>query len=137
MLWAPVSEVYGRRWSMLPAVFVMICFSIGTGFSHSPASIFVTRLLGGVFGSAPISNVSAALGDIYTPRNRGVAMAFYAVCVMGGPTLAPVIGSALTVHPHLGWRCVCSDQPLKSAPGNQNADVESQGLSTWRPSSRR
>ncbi|KAK8022974.1 hypothetical protein PG991_006855 [Apiospora marii] len=71
VLWAPVSEVYGRRWSMLPAVFVMICFSIGTGFSHSPTAIFITRFIGGVFGSAPISNVSAALGDIYTPRNRG------------------------------------------------------------------
>ncbi|KAK8116163.1 hypothetical protein PG984_012665 [Apiospora sp. TS-2023a] len=81
VLWAPVSEVYGRRCSMLPAVFIMICFSIGTGFSHSPAALFITRFLGG-----------------------GVAMAFYAVCVMGGPTLAPVIGSALTVNPHLGWR---------------------------------
>ncbi|KAK8118310.1 bicyclomycin resistance protein [Apiospora kogelbergensis] len=107
VLWAPLSEVYGRRLSMLPAVFVMICFSIGTGFSRSPAAIFTTRFFGGVFGSAPISNVSAALGDIYMPRTRGVAMALaksYAVCVMGGPTLAPVVGSALTIHPHLGWR---------------------------------
>lgn len=90
---------------MLPAVFAMICFSIGTGFSHSPAAIFITRFIGGVFGSAPISNVSAALGDIYMPKERGVAMAFYAVSVMGGPTLAPVIGAALTAQPHLGWRC--------------------------------
>ncbi|KAK8879480.1 bicyclomycin resistance protein [Apiospora arundinis] len=104
VLWAPLSEVYGRRWSMLPAVFAMICFSIGTGFSHSPAAIFITRFIGGVFGSAPISNVSAALGDIYMPKERGVAMAFYAVSVMGVPTLAPVIGAALTAQPHLGWR---------------------------------
>lgn len=31
-------------------------------------------------------------------------MAFYSICVVGGPTLGPIIGSALTVNKHLGWR---------------------------------
>lgn len=35
-------------------------------------------------------------------------MAFYAICVMGGPCLAPLIGAALTVNSHLGWRCKSS-----------------------------
>lgn len=111
-IWAPISEVYGRRWSMLPAVLLLVCFSLATAFSQSPAALFITRFFGGVFGSAPISNVSAALGDIYVPRTRGVASAFYAIAVMGGPTLAPVIGAALTVHPSLGWRC--KKEPLPS-----------------------
>jgi MFS family permease len=103
---APISEVYGRRWSMLPAVFILGLFSIGTATSKNAATIFVTRFLGGVFGSAPISNVSAALGNIYSPRTRGIAMTFLAMCVVGGPTVAPVIGAALTINPRLGWRCM-------------------------------
>ena len=103
-LWAPFSEVYGRKISILPAVFVLGLFSIGTATSKTAAAIFVTRFFGGVFGSAPISNVAAALGDIYEPKARGTAVTFYAVCVVGGPTIGPVIGSALTVNPHLGWR---------------------------------
>ncbi|OAA61356.1 Major facilitator superfamily domain, general substrate transporter [Cordyceps fumosorosea ARSEF 2679] len=104
LLWAPVSEVFGRRWSMLPPVFGLALFSVGTATSTNAASIFVTRFLAAVFGSAPQSNVSAAMGDFYGPKTRGVAMTFFAVCVVGGPTLAPLIGSALLVNPKLGWR---------------------------------
>ncbi len=103
-LWAPVSEVYGRKVSILPAVLVLAIFSIGSAQSHSAASLLITRFFGGVFGSAPISNVSAALGDLYEPAARGIAVTFYAVCVCGGPTLGPVIGAALTVTNGLGWR---------------------------------
>lgn len=105
LVWAPVSEVYGRKVSMLPAVFILGIFSIGTATSTNAASIYVTRFFGGLFGSAPISNVSAALGDIYGPLERGIAMTFLAVCVVGGPTLAPVVGAAITVNPNMGWRC--------------------------------
>ena len=89
LLWAPVSEVWGRKWSMEPAMFCLGLFSIGTATSTSATSIFITRFFGGVFGSAPVSNVSAALGDIWAPRARGMAVTFYALCVVGGPTLGP------------------------------------------------
>ncbi|CAK7237350.1 hypothetical protein SEUCBS140593_009930 [Sporothrix eucalyptigena] len=106
LLWAPISEAYGRRWSMLPAVFILGVFSIGSATSKTPAALLATRFLGGVFGSAPISNVSAALGDIYPPIKRGVAMAFYSICVVGGPCLAPVVGAAIAYNPHMGWRWI-------------------------------
>lgn len=89
LLWAPVSEVWGRKWSMEPAMFCLGIFSIGTATSTSAASILITRFFGGVFGSAPVSNVSAALGDIWAPKARGIAVTFYAVSVVGGPTLGP------------------------------------------------
>ena len=89
LLWAPVSEVWGRKWSMEPAMFCLGLFSIGTATSTSAASIFITRFFGGVFGSAPVSNVSAALGDIWAPKARGIAVTYYALAVVGGPTLGP------------------------------------------------
>lgn len=118
-------EIWGRRVSMLPALFGLGLFSIGTATSTNSASVFVTRFLSGLFGSAPVSNVSAALGDIWEPKVRGTAVTFYAAAVvgwlsfifdimrwtytytvlyLGGPTLGPVIGSALTVSKGLGWR---------------------------------
>ena len=104
LLWAPISEVWGRKWSLLPAVFCLGLFSIGTATSKNAVSIFITRFFGGLFGSAPVSNVSAALGDIWSPKARGTAVTFYAVAVVGGPTLGPTIGAALTANPRLGWR---------------------------------
>ncbi|CZT23798.1 related to fluconazole resistance protein [Ramularia collo-cygni] len=112
MMWGPISEVYGRKWSMLPAVAVLGLFSIGTATSRNAQSLFLTRFFGGLFGSSPISNVSAALGDMYEPKARGLAMTFYAVMVVGGPTLGPVVGSALTNNKALGWRSTMYAQAM-------------------------
>lgn len=104
LMWAPISEIWGRRWSMIPALLGLALFSVGTATSQNAQSIIVCRFFSGLFGSAPVSNVSAALGDIWDPKARGVAVTFYAVAVVGGPTIGPVIGSALTVDRRLGWR---------------------------------
>jgi predicted MFS family arabinose efflux permease len=103
-VWAPVSEIWGRRWSLLPPMIGLCLFSIGSATSKTPAALFVTRFFAGFFGSAPVSNVTAAIGDIWMPRVRGTAMGLYAVCVIGGQTMGPVIGSAITVTKGMGWR---------------------------------
>ena len=106
LIWAPVSEIWGRRISLLPAVFGLGLFSIGTALSQNAQTVLVTRFFGGIFGSGPVSNVAAALGDFYSQETRGTAVAFYAVMVIGGPTLGPLIGSAVLVNPHMGWRWI-------------------------------
>lgn len=104
LIWAPMSEIWGRKISMLPAMLGLALFSIGVARSESAHTLFICRFLSGVFGSAPVSNVSAALGDIWTPQERGLALTFYATTVVGGPTIGPVIGSAITVNDAMGWR---------------------------------
>ena len=99
-----MSEIWGRRVSILPAVFCQALFAIGTSRSTNAASFYVTRFFTGFFGSAPISNVTAALGDMWSRETRGVAVSLYAVAVNGGPSLGPVIGAALITNPHLDWR---------------------------------
>jgi MFS family permease len=64
---------------MLPAMVALGLFSIGTAVAKNPQTIFITRFFAGIFGSAPVSNVSAALGDIWHPKARGIAVTFYAV----------------------------------------------------------
>ena len=43
------------------------------------------------------------LFDIWSPEQRGMAMVGYAIAVVGGPTIAPVIGGAITSS-YLRWR---------------------------------
>ncbi|KAL6246003.1 hypothetical protein RBB50_007156 [Rhinocladiella similis] len=104
LVWAPCSEIWGRRLSILPAMFCLALFSIGTATSTNAASVFITRFFAGVFGSSAVSNVNAALGDIWSREARGTAVSLYAICVVGGPTLGPTIGAAILTNPHLGWR---------------------------------
>lgn len=63
----------------------------------------ITRGFSGLFGSAPITNVGGALSDIWTPEQRGAAIVIYAVTLVTGTVLAPIVGGAV-VGSDLGWR---------------------------------
>lgn len=89
---------------MLPAMFCLALFSLGTATSRNAQSIFINRFFGGLFGSAAVSNVNPALGDIWSREARGVAVCLYGVAVVGGPMLGPTLGAAILVNPHMGWR---------------------------------
>ena len=57
-----------------------------------------------MFGAALVPIAQSILLDIYTPEERGSAMALFGVSVMVGPVLGPVIGGWLTDH--FSWRWV-------------------------------
>lgn len=98
LVWAPASEVWGRRISMLPAMCCLAFFSLGSATSRNAQSIFLTRFFSGLFGSAAVSNVNAALGDIWSRESRGIAVTFYGIAVVGGPMIGPVLGAAILVN---------------------------------------
>lgn len=87
LLWAPLSEVYGRRIAVLVPMFVAICFSFGSATAKDLQTLMLTRFFGGFFASAPVTNTGGVLGDMYTAATRGIAMAGYAMAVVGGPVL--------------------------------------------------
>jgi MFS family permease len=103
MLFAPLSEVYGRKISILPAFFVSACFAFATATAMDPQTIFISRFFCGFFGSAPIAVTAGSLSDIWPPKHRGKAMTAYALAVIVGPLVAPIVGSAF-VTSSLGWR---------------------------------
>ncbi|KIH89325.1 bicyclomycin resistance protein [Sporothrix brasiliensis 5110] len=94
---------------------LLLALFVGSASARTASALLATRFLGGLFASAPISNVSAALGDIYAPTTRGVAMAFYSVCVVGGPCVAPVVGASIAYDERLGWRWVLYVEALVAA----------------------
>ncbi|KAI9848414.1 MAG: hypothetical protein M1837_000209 [Sclerophora amabilis] len=103
LLWAPLSEVYGRKPAVLTPYFVAAIFSFGTGAAKDIQTVMITRFFAGVFSSAPITNTGGVLGDIWSPKQRGAAIVGYALAVVGGPVLGPIVGGAI-VQSHLGWR---------------------------------
>jgi MFS transporter, DHA1 family, multidrug resistance protein len=104
LLWAPLSEVFGRRIAVLLPMFVAICFSFATATATNLQTIMITRFFGAFFASAPVTNTGGVLGDLYSPAWRGIAMAGYAMAVVGGPALGPIVSAAVVAQPSLGWR---------------------------------
>ncbi|KAI1259796.1 major facilitator superfamily domain-containing protein [Xylariaceae sp. FL1019] len=104
LLWAPLSEVYGRRTAVLTPMFVALVFSFATATAKDLQTILITRFFGAFFASAPVTNTGGVMGDLYTAEYRGIAIAGYAMAVVGGPSLGPIVSSAVVVQPWLGWR---------------------------------
>ncbi|KAL1305427.1 hypothetical protein AAFC00_002312 [Neodothiora populina] len=103
LLWAPLSEVYGRKKAVLIPYFIAGIFSFATGASKDIQSICITRFFTGLFASAPVTNTGGVLGDIWAAEQRGLAIVGYALAVVGGPTLGPIVGGAIIVS-GVSWR---------------------------------
>ncbi|POS72615.1 polyamine transporter 1 [Diaporthe helianthi] len=66
-------------------------------------TVLITRFFGAFFASAPVTNTGGVLGDLFSATHRGIAMAGYALAVVGGPTLGPIVSAAVVQYLHL-WR---------------------------------
>ncbi|KAK9454672.1 major facilitator superfamily domain-containing protein [Dipodascopsis uninucleata] len=104
MLFAPISEVYGRKVGVLIPFFVSGIFAFGCGAANNFATILIMRFFQGMFGGAPIANTGGVLGDIWRPQTRGIALVFYSFVVTGGPPMGPTIGAAFKTIGKDGWR---------------------------------
>ncbi|GAA5867110.1 hypothetical protein JCM8547_006242 [Rhodosporidiobolus lusitaniae] len=103
IVFAPMSEVYGRKISIYLGVFIFICLSAETATAKDLQTIMVTRFFGGVGASAPPAVVAGALADMFESRERGTAVVFYSLAIVSGPCIGPIIGSAVS-STYLGWR---------------------------------
>jgi DHA2 family multidrug resistance protein len=95
---------FGRRRVLMAGVTGFVIASVLCGVAQSLVQIVAFRLLQGFFGAALVPVSQSILLDIYTPEERGSAMALFGVSVMVGPVLGPVIGGWLTDH--YSWRWV-------------------------------
>lgn len=50
-----------------------------------------------------MTNTGGVMADIWPAEQRGIAIVGYAITIVGGPTLGPIIGGAVTSS-SLGWR---------------------------------
>ncbi|KAJ9604175.1 hypothetical protein H2200_011009 [Cladophialophora chaetospira] len=102
-LWAPLSELRGRKLPILIGNFGFGVFAVATAVSKDIQTLMICRFFMGVFGSSPLVVVAALYSDIYRAEQRGIALTVFAVSVFLGPQIAPFIG-AFTVQSYLGWR---------------------------------
>lgn len=102
-LWAPTSELSGRRWPMLIGLFGYSVFTIGTATAKDVQTIMLTRFFAGFFAASPLSVVPAIFADLYSNQYRGIAIAIFAMAVFVGPFASPFTGGFITMS-YLGWR---------------------------------
>lgn len=103
LIWAPISKVYGRKAAVFAPYFIATVFSFATAVSKDIQTVMITRFFTGFFGSAPITNVGGVLSDIWTAEHRGAAVVAYALTLVAGTVLGPIVGGAIAAS-DLDWR---------------------------------
>lgn len=95
MIFAPISEMYGRKIGVFIPFLISALFTFATSISYNAPSILITRFFAGFFSGAPIVSAGGVLADIWSPATRGAAFGFYACFVSSGPSFGPILGSLL------------------------------------------
>ncbi|RDW74272.1 MFS transporter [Aspergillus mulundensis] len=102
-IWAPMSELIGRRVPLLVGMLGFDIFIIATATAKDTQTIMLTRFFSGLFAASLIALVPASLSDLFNSHHRGIAIAVYTMSVFLGPYTAPFVGG-YTAESHLGWR---------------------------------
>ncbi|KAJ5304658.1 uncharacterized protein N7443_004318 [Penicillium atrosanguineum] len=102
-LWAPFSELRGRRLPILISMFGFTIFEFAVATAKDLQTIMICRFFGGFFGACPVAVVAAVFSDMFNNRIRGLAITVFAMTVFTGPLFASTVGGFI-VQSSLGWR---------------------------------
>ncbi|MCG6941523.1 MAG: DHA2 family efflux MFS transporter permease subunit [Thiohalocapsa sp.] len=97
-----LSRLLGRRRLAIIVVVGFVASSIGCGLSQSLTEIVIFRFIQGVFSGPLIPLSQSILVDAYPAEERPKALSIWAVGVLGGPALGPIVGGYLAQD--LDWR---------------------------------
>ncbi|KAI0838451.1 putative bicyclomycin resistance protein [Hypoxylon sp. FL0890] len=103
VIWAPASELRGRKWPLTIAMLLGGIFTIASAVAKDIQTLIICRFFAGLCGASQLTVVPGVLADIYDNTYRGVAISVYALTVFGGPSTAPFTGGFIAAS-SLGWR---------------------------------
>lgn len=104
LIWAPLSEIFGRRHIFTFSYMFLTAFNAGAAGSQNIQTLIILRFLAGCFGSSPFGNAGGTIADMFPASQRGIAVSLFAAAPFLGPTIGPVIGGFLATG--AGWRWV-------------------------------
>lgn len=102
MVFAPLSEVLGRRLIYGTTLLIAVVFIIPCAVSKNIGTLLVCRAIDGIAFSAPMTLVGGTLADLWRTEERGVPMAAFSAAPFIGPAIGPLVGGFLSDA--AGWR---------------------------------
>ncbi|KIP04672.1 hypothetical protein PHLGIDRAFT_183272 [Phlebiopsis gigantea 11061_1 CR5-6] len=102
MIFAPLSELYGRRVLYVTTLLIGVIFIIPGAVAKNIGTLLVARAIDGIGFSAPMTIVGGTLADMWRNEERGVPMAAFSAAPFLGPAIGPLVGGFISDH--LGWR---------------------------------
>jgi len=94
---------FGRRQYFFGSIVIFTIASLMCGLSNSFGQLVFWRLIQGLGGGGLISTSQAILRDTYGIKEQGKAQGVFAMGVIVGPALGPVIGGWITDNWNWHW----------------------------------
>ncbi|KAI9691820.1 MAG: hypothetical protein M1822_007892 [Bathelium mastoideum] len=104
LIWAPLSELYGRQVLYIITYGALTAFNAGAAGSQNIWTLIILRFFAGAFGSSPLTNAGGVIADMFPAKERGLALSIFAAAPFMGPVLGPIVGGFLAETE--GWRWV-------------------------------
>lgn len=82
----------------------LTAFNAGAAGSKNIWTLVILRFLAGAFGSSPLTNAGGVIADMFSAKERGLAMTLFAAAPFMGPALGPIVGGFIGMT--IGWRWV-------------------------------
>lgn len=102
MVFAPMSEILGRRIIYAVTLLIAVVFIIPSAVAKNIGTLIVCRLIDGIAFSAPMTLVGGTLSDLWRNEERGVPMAAFSAAPFIGPAVGPLVGGFTADN--LNWR---------------------------------
>lgn len=102
IIWAPLSDTYGRRPVYLAAMVITLVSSIACAVAKSYGVQIFTRMLQGFGASGAIAVGAGSIADVFFLHERGLYNGIWIAISQSGPFISPMILGA--VIEKLGWR---------------------------------
>lgn len=103
-IYGKLSDIYGRRALLLPALVLFIVASMACGFARTLPELIVARAFQGLGGAGLFAMAQAAIADVVSPRERGRYQGYMASMWGLSSIAGPILGGWVTDH--FSWRWV-------------------------------
>ncbi|RKF79575.1 Polyamine transporter 4 [Golovinomyces cichoracearum] len=104
LIYAPLSELYGRRivyWISMP---LLIIFTSICGASNNIAFLIIMRFLASLTGSGALAVGAGTILDLWRHEAQGIAALAFIMAPFLGPCLGPLIGAYVMSLRNYDWR---------------------------------
>lgn len=103
-IYGKLSDIYGRRALLLPAIVVFVVASMLCALSQSLLQLILARALQGLGGAGLMAMSQAAIADVVSPRERGRYQGYMAGTWGVASVAGPILGGWMTDD--LSWRWI-------------------------------
>ena len=87
LIWAPLSELYGRKSIYVISFMACTAFSVAATCSPNIQSLLVLRFFASAFGSSSMTNTGGVIADMFTKEQPGIATGLFVTAPFLGPAL--------------------------------------------------